>query len=86
MNWLTIAAIYFVVWWLCLFVVLPIGVKTQDEEESTILGTIGSAPARPMLVRKALAATVLSAVIVGGLAWAWDYFDITLESVSRTFE
>ncbi len=86
MNWLTIAAIYFVVWWLCLFVVLPIGVKTQDEEESTILGTIGSAPARPMLARKALAATLLSAVIVGALAWAWDYFDITLESVSRTFE
>jgi predicted secreted protein len=86
MNWLTIVAIYFVVWWLCLFVVLPIGVKTQDEEETTILGTVGSAPARPMLVRKALAATVLSAVIVGALAWAWDYFDITLESVSRIFE
>jgi predicted secreted protein len=86
MNWLTIAAIYFVVWWLCLFVVLPIGVKTQDEEESTILGTVGSAPARPMLVRKALAATVLSAVIVGALVWAWDYFDITLEGVSRAFE
>ena len=86
MNWLTIAAIYFVVWWLCLFVVLPIGVKTQDEENSTILGTVGSAPARPMLARKALAATVLAAVVVGVVAWAVDYFDITLEGVSRTFE
>jgi len=84
MNWITIAAIYFVVWWLCLFVVLPFGVKTQDEDESTILGTVGSAPARPMLIRKALAATVLSAVIVGALVWAWDYFDLSLESFSRT--
>jgi predicted secreted protein len=85
MNWLTITAVYLVVWWLCLFIVLPIGVKTQDEEESTILGTVGSAPARPMLVRKALAATVLSAVIVGALVWAWDYFDITLDGLSRAF-
>jgi predicted secreted protein len=85
MNWVTITAIYLVVWWLCLFIVLPIGVKTQDEDESTILGTVGSAPARPMLVRKALAATVLSALIVGALVWAWDYFDITLDSLSRAF-
>ena len=86
MNWLTIAAIYFVVWWLCLFVILPIGVRTQDEEESTILGTVGSAPARPMLARKALAATILAAIVVGALVWAWDYFDITLEGVAGTFD
>lgn len=85
MNWLTITAVYLVVWWLCLFIVLPIGVKTQDEDESTILGTVGSAPARPMLVRKALAATLLSAVIVGALVWAWDYFDITIDGISRWF-
>ena len=64
MNLLTIVAIYVVVWWICIFVVLPIGVRTQDEEEDTILGTVGSAPARPMLGRKAIAATVLAAVVV----------------------
>jgi predicted secreted protein len=85
MNWLTITAVYLVVWWLCLFIVLPIGVKTQDEDESTILGTVGSAPAKPMLVRKALAATLLSALIVAALVWAWDYFDITLDGISRVF-
>ncbi len=86
MNWLTISAVYFVTWWLCLFIVLPIGVRTQDEEGETTLGTIGSAPARPMLARKALAATVLAAVIVGALAFAFDRFDVTLESVSHALD
>ncbi|MHA1559462.1 MAG: DUF1467 family protein, partial [Alphaproteobacteria bacterium] len=35
MSWLTVAAIYFVLWWICLFVVLPFGVRTQDEEHNT---------------------------------------------------
>lgn len=85
MNWLTVAAVYFIVWWLCLFIVLPIGVRTQDEEDETILGTVGSAPARPMLVRKALAASVLAAVVVGLLWLAVDLFDISLEGVSEAF-
>lgn len=86
MSWLTIAAIYFVLWWICLFVVLPIGVRTQDEEGDTTLGTVGSAPARPMLVRKALAATVLAAVLLGILWFLVDRFDLTLDGVSRVFE
>ena len=86
MNWLTIAAIYFVVWWLCLFIVLPIGVRTQDEEGETTLGTVGSAPTRPMLGRKALAATVMAAAIVGALVFAFDYFDLSFESVSHALD
>lgn len=86
MSWLTIAAIYFVVWWLCLFIILPIGVRTQDEEDETILGTVGSAPVRPMLVRKALATTVLAAVVVGLLWLAADIFDLSLDSLSQSFE
>lgn len=36
-------AVYFVIWWVTLFAVLPFGVKTQDEEGETLLGTVGSA-------------------------------------------
>lgn len=86
MNWLTIAAIYFVVWWLCLFIVLPIGVRTQAEEGETTLGTVASAPARPMLGRKALAATVLAAALVAAAVWAFDYFDLSLESVTHALD
>jgi predicted secreted protein len=85
MTWVSLAAIYIVVWWICLFVVLPIGVRTQGEEGDTILGTPESAPLRPMLLRKALATTVLAAIVVG-VAWlvvAW--FDIDIDGLSRMF-
>ena len=86
MSLLTITAIYFILWWICLFIVLPFGVRTQDEEHDTILGTVGSAPARPLLVRKAVAATILAAVVLGILWFLADRFDLTLDGVSRAFE
>lgn len=79
----TLLAIYFVVWWVILFAVLPFGVHTQEEAGDVTLGTTESAPMRPMLVRKALATTVVAAVIVG-LFWLFvDYFDIDMEAVAR---
>ena len=86
MTWYAVAAIYFVVWWLCLFIVLPFGVRTQAEhEDGTVLGTTASAPARPMLVRKALATSLLAAVVVGLIWVAHDYYGLTLERLSRMF-
>jgi predicted secreted protein len=85
MTWLTLTAVYFIVWWLCLFVVLPFGVRTQDEEGSTILGTVGSAPARPMLLRKALITSLLAAVVVGLLWVANQQFGLNLMAVGDMF-
>ncbi len=39
-------ALYFMIWWLVLFAVLPFGVVTQDETADVVPGTPGSAPAR----------------------------------------
>ncbi|MGV8840669.1 MAG: DUF1467 family protein [Bauldia sp.] len=87
MQTLTFAAIYFVTWWLCLFIILPFGVKTQQEDEDgTVLGTSESAPVRPMLVRKALITTVVAGVVVGLLYWANAQFGLNVEAVSRWFE
>ncbi|ACI98634.1 DUF1467 family protein [Rhodospirillum centenum] len=68
MGWLTLAAIYFTAWWIVLFAVLPFGVKPHDDPEP---GTAASAPARPMLARKFLWTSVISAVIVGAV---WGLF------------
>ena len=38
-------AIYFIVWWVVLFAVLPFGVRTQGEAGNTVPGTSPSAPA-----------------------------------------
>ncbi|MHA1559546.1 MAG: DUF1467 family protein, partial [Alphaproteobacteria bacterium] len=62
------------------------GVRTQDEEHNTTLGTVGSAPARPMLVRKALAATILAAAVLGVAWFVADRFDLTLDELSRVFD
>ncbi|MBL4863594.1 MAG: DUF1467 family protein [Rhodobiaceae bacterium] len=58
-------AIYAIIWWLTLFVVLPFGIKTQDEEGVVSAGTAPSAPVHPQVWKKMAITTVLSAVIFG---------------------
>jgi len=85
MRPITLIAIYFIIWWLVLFAVLPFGVRTQEEDADTVLGTPASAPSRPMLVRKAIATTIVSALIVGALWVAHVRFGISIDSVARVF-
>lgn len=67
MSWLSGFAIYFLIWWLTLFAILPWGVRTQEEEGEVIEGTVRSAPVKPQLLKKAIATTVVSGVIFGVL-------------------
>ena len=60
-------AIYFIIWWLTLFIVLPLGLRTQAEENEIVPGSVESAPARFRAVRVFLMTTVLAAIIQ--LAW-----------------
>ncbi|MCA3555806.1 DUF1467 family protein [Aestuariivirga sp.] len=73
-------AIYFITWWVCLFVVLPWGVKNAHEAGETVeQGNEHGAPVKPMLWRKVLATTILSAivfaVIYGQVTYHWVAFD-----------
>ena len=56
-------AVYFIIWWLVLFAVLPFGVRTQGESGDTVPGTPASAPAAHRMVRTAVTTTLLSAVL-----------------------
>lgn len=58
-------AIYFIIWWLTLFVVLPFGVRSQVEAGDVHPGSEPGAPAVPHLARKLVATTVLAAVFFG---------------------
>ena len=63
---LTLAlAIYFICWWLALFMILPIGVRTQQEEGDIVPGSVPSAPAKPYIWKKRGATTLLAAVFFG---------------------
>lgn len=56
-------AIYFIIWWLALFIVLPIGLRTQAEENEVVPGSVESAPARFRGLRIFLMTSVLAAII-----------------------
>jgi predicted secreted protein len=62
-------AIYVVLWWTVLFAVLPIGVRTQDEDGAVVPGTPESAPTAPRLLRVVLVTTLISGLLFGA-AWA----------------
>ena len=59
------AALFFVIWWMVLFAVLPLGVRSQYEEGEVTPGTEGAAPHKPMLLRKLLITTLVAAIVFG---------------------
>jgi predicted secreted protein len=61
MQPITAVATYFVIWWVVLFAVLPLGTKPVADADPHS-GWRG-APERPQLGRKALITTLVSAVI-----------------------
>jgi len=83
MSLLPSVAIFFVIWWLCLFVVLPFGVKSQHETDSVAPGTDAGAPHRPHLALRALATTVLAAIIFAGVYLYFNVYQLSLEDLIR---
>ena len=60
MAWTTAAAIYFVIWWLALFVVLPFGVRNAAEEGVEVeAGHDPGAPTVPALKAKLVWTTIV---------------------------
>lgn len=56
-------AIYFVMWWIVLFAVLPFGVRSQQEDGSPIEGTDPGAPVLARMSRKLLWTTIITTVL-----------------------
>jgi predicted secreted protein len=69
MSYLSIVAIYLVVWWLCLFVVLPFRVRNQVDEGEWVHGSERGAPPIARLWPKLLITTLLAAVATALVLW-----------------
>jgi predicted secreted protein len=66
MSWFSGVIVYLLVWWTVLFAVLPFGVRPITDGDPEAGGWRG-APERPLLVRKLVATTLVSAVIWVGI-------------------
>ncbi|MBC6714639.1 MAG: DUF1467 family protein [Aurantimonas coralicida] len=63
MGWVSGLAIYFIIWWTSLFVILPLGQRSQADADDITLGTTHSAPAQHRMGWKLLQTTILACVV-----------------------
>jgi predicted secreted protein len=65
MQTTTVIAIYFLIWWLSLFAVLPFGIRSQHEGEDFTEGTDPGAPIAARIGMKLVWTTVVASVVFG---------------------
>ncbi|MEX3009321.1 DUF1467 family protein [Hoeflea sp. TYP-13] len=83
MTFLTAFAVYFIIWWITLFAILPIGVRTQAEESDVTLGTAESAPLKLQMRKKLILTSLVAAAIFGVYYAATVFFGFTVDSIPR---
>ncbi|MEP0520847.1 MAG: DUF1467 family protein [Hyphomicrobiales bacterium] len=74
-------AIYFIIWWLVLFTILPFGVRSQHEGDDLALGTDHGAPIRSRLPKKALITTLVSMVVFAAFYYVKFVLEIGLDDI-----
>jgi predicted secreted protein len=83
MSWLSIFAIYFILWWVVLFAMLPFGLKTQEEDGEVTLGTVPSAPKGAHMLGAVIRTTLVSGVIFAVFYVAVVYFGFSFNDIPR---
>jgi predicted secreted protein len=83
--WTTIAAIYFVAWWIVLFAILPWGVRAQTEDGDIVPGTDPGAPALPNLLVKIVWTTVVTTVLFVAVYYVFALGYLTIEGMADFF-
>ncbi len=81
----TAVAIFFLIWWVVLFAVLPWGIRSQHEGGDMVPGTDPGAPAIPNLGRKLLWTTLVSLVVFAACYVVYVDRLISLEGLVQPF-
>jgi predicted secreted protein len=68
-------AVYFIIWWVTLFCVLPFGVRSQQEAGEVTPGSDPGAPAAARIGRVALINTVVAFVVFAAF-WAFYVMNV----------
>ena len=82
MSLTTALAIYFLIWWVTLFAILPLGVR-PPHEDAIVPGAHPGAPGAGGMLTKLLWNTVISGIIFGLFYWVYVNRLITLEDMIR---
>lgn len=82
MSVTTAIAIYFLIWWITLFAVLPWGVRAQGQEGDIAPGTDPGAPVLPRILARLLATTIVAGIIFGAVYFAYTRHLVTLDGFS----
>ena len=78
-------AIFFLIWWLVLFAVLPWGIRSQQEEGAIAPGTDPGAPAMPRLRRVLVWTTLVSIAVFAACYVIYVERLVTIEGLMATF-
>jgi predicted secreted protein len=85
MSWTTAVAIYFIVWWVVLFAVLPWGVRSQAESGTVVPGSDPGAPAIPHLRAKLVWTTIVATAVFALAAIVYVKRWVTLDDLATLF-
>ena len=77
----TAIAIYFVLWWVVLFAVLPFGIRSQQESGTFAEGTDPGAPNIAAIAKKLLWTTIVSAIVFALGATVYIYRLVSLNDL-----
>ena len=78
----TSIAIYFIIWWVVLFAVLPWGVRSQQEHGAITPGSDPGAPASPGLKRKLVWTTIVAGIVFALWYVVYTYRLIALDDLA----
>jgi predicted secreted protein len=81
----TAIAIFFLIWWIVLFVVLPWGIRSQQEAGAVAPGTDPGAPALPRLRRVLLLTTLVSIVLFAACYVVYVNQLVTIDGLMTAF-
>ena len=85
MSIATAVAIYFIIWWVVLFAVLPWGVRSQEEGGDVVSGSDPGAPVVPRLWWKLLWTTIVAGLVFAVFAFVYVNRLVTFDDLVRWF-
>jgi len=81
----TALAIFFLIWWVVLFAVLPWGIRSQHEAEDMVPGTDPGAPASVSVGRKLIWTTLVAIAIYAVGYFIYSKHWITIDGLMAMF-